>query len=142
MKGYLATVLGVALVVALAWAAHAWLTSSRAPARGIQVALEDEASGASVVLLPLDGYQSGSSTTRRVSGVLYKTHEAYKVRAKPGGDFAVAAHYTIQREGTFLSVDRTLPVWSARPAKDKWSQVDVHLFACAYLSPLNPSLSK
>ena len=99
-------------------------------------------------LRPLDGNAAasggagGGSACGGVAGAKgpngcswsYDYSTSYEVISERPGHFTVLAHYNINWNGLSLKVDRMLPVWEKKPDQTKWSSLDRHFTAFAYLT--------
>ncbi len=109
-----------------AWAYHVQIR--KAPSISVYL-VDDTGGGGGPGLAEKDGYVNGDSG---LDGAY--THSAtYKVVANPVGKFFVLAHYHVEHAGDSTEFDQALPVLDQRPDESKWTQLNPHLKACAYL---------
>ncbi len=118
------------------------------PAIGVKIVGEDGWDGVTNYLPLVIGYSTASrysTTSREVSGGDggYKVNASYRIASSSPGHFFVLAHYTIARNGSFMEVDKALPVlpyYQPSPIAEEnlkrptWVNLDNHLSAFAYLS--------
>jgi hypothetical protein len=97
----------------------------------ISVHLVDDTGGGGGPGLPeIDGYVNGDSG---LDGN-YIHSATYKVTSNSAGKFFVLAHYHVEHAGISTEFDQALPVLQQKPDESKWTQLNPHLKAYAYLN--------